>query len=108
MVRGAKDAAPKHRSNILQCDSEDRLEREEECLEVLLAKRVDGILLTNSPHDFSPSLRQLIADVKVPFVLQVRTYPSLTKDAAIIHDYTGVYEAVCQLARAGHRRTTAS
>jgi len=73
-------------------------------LEVLLAKRVDGILLTKAPCDFRPSLRQLISDVKVPFVLLMRTYPSLTKDAVITDDYKGAYEAVCQLARAGHRR----
>ena len=104
VVRGAEDAAQKHGYNILLCDSDDRLEREEECLEVLLAKRVDGILLTKAPQAFSPSLRQLIDDSQVPFVLLMRTYPSLTKDAVITDDYAGAYEAVCQLARAGHRR----
>jgi LacI family transcriptional regulator len=104
VVRGAEDAAQKHGYNILLCDSDDRLEREEECLEVLLAKRVDGILLTKAPQAFSSSLRQLIDDSQVPFVLLMRTYPSLTKDAVITDDYAGAYEAVCQLARAGHRR----
>src|SRR4030081_1258480 len=81
VVRGAEDAAQKHGYNILLCDSDDRLEREEECLEVLLAKRVDGILLTKAPQPFRPSLRQLIDDARVPFVLLMRTYPDLTKDA---------------------------
>jgi len=104
VIRGAEDAALKHGYNILLCDSDDRLEQEEQCLEVLLAKRVDGILLTKAPFDFSPSLRQLIDDMKVPFVLLMRTYPSLTKDAVVSDDYKGAYEAVSQLARAGHRR----
>lgn len=104
VVRGAEDAAQKHGYNILLCDSDDRLDREEECLEVLLAKRVDGILLTKSPQAFRPSIRQLIQHGKVPFVLLMRTYPTLTKDAVISDDYQGAYEAVCQLARAGHRR----
>ncbi len=104
VVRGAEDAAQKHGYNILLCDSDDRADQEEQCLEVLLAKRVDGILLTKAPNDFSPSLRQLIQDVKVPFVLLMRTYPSLTEDAVITDDYAGAYEAVRQLARAGHRR----
>src|SRR5450631_1405217 len=60
VVRGAEDAAQKHGYNLLLCDSDDRLDREEECLEVLLAKRVDGILLTKAPQPFRPSLRQLI------------------------------------------------
>src|SRR6266849_3136555 len=104
VVRGAEDAAQKHGYNILLCNSDDRLEREEECLEVLLAKRVDGILLTKAPQPFRPSLRQLIDDAKVPFVLLMRTYPDLTKDAVLTDDYKGAYEAVSQLARAGHRR----
>jgi LacI family transcriptional regulator len=104
VVRGAEDAAQKHGYNILLCDSDDRLEREEECLEVLLAKRVDGILLTKAPQPFPAPLRQLITDSKVPFVLLMRTYPELTKDAVVTDDYKGAYEAVSQLARAGHRR----
>jgi DNA-binding LacI/PurR family transcriptional regulator len=104
VVRGAEDAAQKHGYNILLCDSDDRLEREEECLEVLLAKRVDGILLTKAPQPFSPSVRQLIDDAQIPFVLLMRTYPDLTKDAVVTDDYKGAYEAVSQLARAGHRR----
>jgi LacI family transcriptional regulator len=104
VVRGAEDAAQKHGYNILLCDSDDRRDREEECLEVLLAKRADGILLTKAPEPFRASLQQLIDDAKVPFVLLMRTYPSLTRDAVISDDYRGAYEAVCQLARAGHRR----
>ena len=57
VVRGAEDAAQKHGYNILLCDSDDRLEREQECLEVLLAKRVDGILLTKAPQPFPASGR---------------------------------------------------
>jgi len=104
VVRGAEDAARQHGYNILLCDSDDRLEREQECLEVLLAKRVDGILLTKAPLPFPVSLKQMIDDAKVPFVLLMRTYPELTKDAVVTDDYKGAYEAVSQLARAGHRR----
>src|SRR6202166_4277760 len=73
-----------------------------------LAKRrtqyIDIILLTKAPQPFRPALRQLIDDSKVPFVLLMRTYPELTKDAVLTDDYKGAYEAVSQLARAGHRR----
>jgi LacI family transcriptional regulator len=70
----------------------------------LLSKRVDGILLTKAAGDFRPSLRQMIKEVNIPFVLVMRTYPQLTKDAVISDDYQGAYEAVCHLARAGRRR----
>jgi LacI family transcriptional regulator len=104
VVRGAEDAAQKHGYNLLLCNSDDTLEKEESALELLLSKRVDGILLTKTAQDFTPSMRRMIAEVNTPFVLLMRTYPKLTKDAVITDDYKGAYEAVCQLARAGHRR----
>jgi LacI family transcriptional regulator len=104
VIRGAEDAAKKHGYNLLLCNSDDILEKEEQALELLLSKRVDGILLTKTSRDFTPSLRRMIAEVNTPFVLLMRTYPQLTRDAVITDDYQGAYEAVCQLARAGHRR----
>ncbi|HLX85550.1 MAG TPA: LacI family DNA-binding transcriptional regulator [Terriglobales bacterium] len=104
VVRGAEDAAQKHGYNLLLCNSDDSLEKEERAIELLLSKRVDGILLTKAAEDFSPSLRQMIKEVGIPFVLVMRTYPKLTKDAVITDDYQGAYDAVCHLARAGRRR----
>ena len=104
VVRGAEDAAQKHGYNLLLCNSDDSLDKEESAIELLLSKRVDGILLTKAAEDFRPSLRQMIKEVDVPFVLVMRTYPKLTQDAVITDDYKGAYDAVCHLARAGRRR----
>jgi LacI family transcriptional regulator len=104
VVRGAEDAAQKHGYNLLLCNSDDSLHKEESEIELLLSKRVDGILLTKAAGDFRPALRQMIKEVNIPFVLVMRTYPKLTKDAVISDDYQGAYDAVCHLARAGCRR----
>ena len=104
VVRGAEDAAQKHGYNLLLCNSDDSLDKEEKAVELLLSKRVDGILLTKAAEDFRPSLRQMIKEVDIPFVLVMRTYPKLTKDAIITDDYRGAYEAVSHLARAGRKR----
>jgi LacI family transcriptional regulator len=104
VVRGAEDAALKHGYNLLLCNSDDTLAKEESAIELLLSKRVDGILLTKASGDFSPGLRQIIKAGNIPFVLVMRTYPELTKDAVITDDYQGAYDAVCHLARAGRRR----
>ncbi len=104
VVRGAEDAALKQGYNLLLCNSDDSLQKEESAIELLLSKRVDGILLTKAAGDFSPSLRQMIKEVNIPFVLVMRTYPQLTKDAVISDDYRGAYDAVCHLARSGRRR----
>src|ERR1700739_1672405 len=104
VVRGAEDAAQKHGYNLLLCNSDDSLEKEENAIELLLSKRVDGILLTKAAEGFRPAIRQMIKEVNIPFVLVMRTYPKLTKDAVITDDYQGAYDAVCHLARAGRRR----
>jgi LacI family transcriptional regulator len=104
VVRGAEDAAQRHGYNLLLCNSDDSLDKEERSVELLLSKRVDGILLTKAAEDFRPSLRKMIKEVDIPFVLVMRTYPKLTKDAVITDDYQGAYDAVCHLARSGRRR----
>jgi DNA-binding LacI/PurR family transcriptional regulator len=82
LVRGAEDTAQKRGYSILLCNSDGLLEKEELYLDLLVAKRVDGILLT---------------------VLMMRTYPSLTGDAVITDDLQGSFEAVSHLARIGHK-----
>src|ERR1700739_3286130 len=83
VVRGAEDAAQKHGYNLLLCNSDDSLEKEEKAIELLLSKRVDGILLTKAAGDFRPPLRQMIKEVDIPFVLVMRTYPKLAKAGGI-------------------------
>jgi len=104
VVRGVEDAAQKRGYNLLLCNSDDTQVREESALELLLSKRVDGILLTKAICDISPSLRQMIEEMKIPIVLVMRTFPKISKDAVITDDYQGAYEAVCHLARAGRSR----
>ncbi|MGA2420297.1 MAG: LacI family DNA-binding transcriptional regulator [Candidatus Acidiferrum sp.] len=104
VVRGAEDAAQKVGYNLLLCNSDDTQEREESALELLLSKRVDGILLTKAICDISPSLSQRIQEMKIPIVMVMRTYPKISKDAIITDDYQGAYEAVSHLARAGRKR----
>jgi LacI family transcriptional regulator len=104
VVRGAEDAAQKQGYSILLCNSDGILEKEELYLELLLSKRVDGILLTKAPGELSARVRRMIADRKVPCVLMMRTYPILTEDAVITDDLKGSFDAVSHLARVGHKR----
>ena len=104
VVRGAEDAAQKRGYNLLLCNSDDTQEKEESALELLLSKRVDGILLTKAVNDMSPSLHQMIKEMNVPIVLVMRTFPKISKDSVVTDDYQGAYDAVCHLARTGRKR----
>ncbi|PYI84060.1 MAG: LacI family transcriptional regulator [Verrucomicrobia bacterium] len=104
LVRGAEDAAQKAGYSVLLCNSDDQREKEEQYLELLLSKRVDGILLNKAPGNLSASLRQLLAESKVPVVSLMRTSADLKGDAVVTDDEKGAFEAVSHLARVGHRR----
>ena len=104
LVRGAEDAAQKGGYSVLLCNSDGLPEKEELYLELLLSKRVDGILLTKAPGELSPRVKRIIAERKVPTVLMMRTYPSLTDDAVVTDDLKGSFEAVSHLARIGHTK----
>jgi LacI family transcriptional regulator len=104
LVRGAEDAAQKGGYSVLLCNSDGRPEKEELYLELLLSKRVDGILLTKAPGELSPRIKRIIAERKIPSVLMMRTHPSLTLDAVITDDLKGSYEGVSHLARIGHKK----
>lgn len=104
VVRGAEDTAQKGGYSILLCNSDNQLEKEQTYLELLLSKRVDGILLTKAPGAISPALRHTLSKSGIPIVLIMRTVRGLNADAAVTDDLKGGYEAVAHLARVGHRR----
>src|SRR6201997_4417909 len=77
VVRGAEDAAQKRGYNLLLCNSDDTQEKEESELELLLSKRVDGILLTKTLSEISAPLSQMMNETKIPIVLVMRTFPKI-------------------------------
>lgn len=104
VVRGAEDAVQRSGFSLLLCNSDDQHEKEQGYLELLIAQRVDGILLTKTPTPLSPQMRQLIRDTHTPVALMMRTIRGFPADAVITDDVCGAYEAVSHLARIGHRR----
>ena len=104
VVRGVEDVAQKAGYSTLLCNSDNQREKEESYLELLLSKRVDGILLTMAPGRLTPRIRRMLADIQVPIVLVMRTSRDLKADVVLTDDHRGAFEAVAHLARVGHRR----
>ena len=104
LVRGAEDAAQRGGYSLLLCNSDDQAEKEQSYIELLIAQRVDGILLTKTPAPFSPLTLQYIKDTHTPVVMMMRTLRGFRADAVLTEDAVGAYEAVKHLARIGHRR----
>lgn len=104
IVRGAEDTAQKAGYSVLLCNSDDKQEKEAVYLELLLSKRVDGIILNKTPAALSISQRRMLAEAKVPIVLLMRTCPGLKTDIVQTDDRQGAIDAISHLARIGHKR----
>jgi LacI family transcriptional regulator len=104
IVRGAEDAAQKAGYSVLLCNSDDKQDKEAVYLELLLSKRVDGIILNKTPASLSTAQHRMIEEAKVPVVLLMRTCPGLKTDIVQTDDRRGAMDAVSHLARIGHRR----
>ena len=104
VVRGAEDAAQKDGYTVLLCNSDGLPQKEEEYLDLLIAKRVDGILLTKCPGEMSPRILRDLNELRIPTVMMMRTYPDLSEHAVVTDDLQASYQAVSHLARIGHKK----
>jgi len=104
IVRAAEDAAQEAGYSIFLCNSDDQEEKEAQYLELLLSKRVDGIILNKTPGNLSPNQRQMLSDAAVPIVLLMRSCPGLKTDLVQTDDEWGAFESVAHLARIGYKK----
>src|SRR6201998_4149037 len=104
IVRAAEDAAQKAGYSMLLCNSDDKQDKEALYLELLISKRVDGIILSKTPTSLSMAQQQMLEESKVPIVLLMRTCPGLKTDIVQTNDRQGAIDAISHLARIGHKK----
>lgn len=104
LVRGAEDVLQKGGYSALLCNSDGDPEKEARYLELLLSKRVDGIMLVKTPGHMPPAIAQMLKDVETPVGLIMRACSDLEGDLVLTDDRHGAFEAVSHLARVGHKR----
>jgi len=104
MVRGAEDAAQKAGYGLLLCNSDDKQEKESVYLDLLISKRVDGIVLNKTPGVLTVTQRRMLAEAEVPIVLLMRTCPGLKADVVQTDDKLGAMNAIAHLACIGHKK----
>jgi LacI family transcriptional regulator len=104
IVRAAEDAAQKAGYSVLLCNSDDKQDKEAVYLELLLSRRVDGIILNKTPGAFPVPLRRMLTEARVPIVLLMRTCLGLKTDVVQTDDRQGAIDAISHLARIGHTK----
>jgi LacI family transcriptional regulator len=105
VVRGAEDRAHASGYTLLLANADDDAKKEELYLDLFLAKRVDGILLTKAPGPVAPELVERLQRARVPVVQVSRLAEGLPEsDAVLMDDRDAAYEAVTHLLRLGYRK----
>lgn len=102
-VQGIEGMADRERFSVLLTSSEYSPEREREVLDVLLANRVEGVILTVADATRSPSL-DLLEREGVPFVLLFNPVTRAGGSAVTVDNVAAARDIVERLIGLGHRR----
>jgi LacI family transcriptional regulator len=105
VARGIEEACFRAGYTLILCNSDRSLEKERRQAQVLVEKRVDGVLLFNTADASAATIAWLLAQ-RVPVVLVERPSPSLALavDCVLSDNAGGVRLALEHLAELGHRR----
>ncbi len=102
-IRAITDTANANGFDVVLANTDEDIELERSALRVMLAKRVDGLIV--SPAS-SVDVDHLIEarNSGCPFVLLDRRVPSLNADTVAIDNFRASREAVSSFTKQGHRR----
>jgi LacI family transcriptional regulator len=101
VLKGIEAASRKHGYQIMLMNTERVYENEEKAIEVLLQRRVDGLLIT-PVQDRSDDIKALI-EIKVPFVIVGRHFEELEVDEIHSDEVKGGYLATRHLIKRGRK-----
>ena len=104
LVRGAEEAALEQGYLLVTFNTDDRIEREKQVLDVLRGRRVDGILLVVAPAPLTPSHIAETMGRGTPIVCLDRLPPGISVDAVTVDNVGASRRCVSHLLELGHRR----
>ncbi|HAF70985.1 MAG: Transcriptional regulator, LacI family [Acetothermia bacterium 64_32] len=102
LVKGVEETARKNGYSILLEDTSEDPKKEEKAIQVMLAERVDGLLVT--PVQSTRRALEEVLKSGFPFVLMGRYFPDLDAPYVVTDDVQGAIIAVEHLINLGHRK----
>jgi LacI family transcriptional regulator len=102
VLNGIEEAAREKNYHIILTNTQRDYKKEEEAINLLLAKRVDGLLIT-PVQDRDDDIKNLI-DANIPFVIVGRDFENIEVDAVYNDEVKGGFLATEYLIKKGHKR----
>jgi LacI family transcriptional regulator len=104
VTRGIEDVAQANGYSTILCNTDESEEKQEQYLQMLLRRRIDGILMV--PASSSPDPIRLIKRQGIPIVVVDRQIPGVDVDIVRADSESGAYQLTQYLLSLGHRQIT--
>jgi LacI family transcriptional regulator len=101
-ARGIEDEFLSNRYNIILCDTDEDPERENDCLLLLAAQQIDGLII--APTGVRSATLLAMAESGIPIVQIDRSCPGLAAPLVGVNNEEGAYQATRYLIGLGHQR----
>ncbi|WP_099222318.1 LacI family DNA-binding transcriptional regulator [Listeria costaricensis] len=102
MVKGAEDYLNRYEYMIMLCNTSNDKEREDQYVEELLHRAVDGLIIA-SPNILASQVFERLRGKNKPFILLDRQRNEQKEGRIAVDDYEGGYMATKHLIELGHR-----
>jgi LacI family transcriptional regulator len=101
VARGVEDAAQEQNYSVILCNTDENLKKQDQYLNMLLKRRIDGILFV--PADNQAESVQLIQKQNVQVVVLDRSVPNVDVDVVRGDSFGGAYQLAKHLVDLGHQ-----
>lgn len=102
IARSVETAAAGRGLGVFVCNTDENLEREQFYIDLMIAERVSGVII--SPSVESASSLDALSDAGIPVVTVDRVDPSGRFDAVLLDNHTATRDLAADLLEHGHRR----
>lgn len=96
VIRGIEDAAEKEGYSIILCNTDSNIEKEKRAINVLVNKRIDGIILVSSMLTSKVHI-EFLQQIGVPYLFLVRRSESTEVDCVVNDNVLGAYLMISYL-----------
>ena len=104
LIKAVKNTAKESGYSVILQDTDEDYEKEKEAIQIMLAERVDGLLIT--PVQIKKKTIQKLKETGFPFVLLGRHFDHLRTAYVTTDDIQGGFIATEHLIKQGHRKIT--
>ncbi len=104
VISGIEDVAYDAGFTVIICQSNEKYDREVANARMLLAHRVDGVLVSVSKETTDYSHLTMLQEGKIPLVFFDRIVPGIAADQVVIDDEDAAYKATMHLIKKGRKR----